>query len=93
MAEDLGKGQENKEKRTSCSRYQLQICMFPLWSSMHLVNCVAAPPQLSCCCCVCCVLTGAACCSAGAASLPPPEKRPPMAWPTEEPTATPLKQR
>lgn len=68
----------------------MQICMLPLWSSMHLVNCDAAGAQLSCICCVCCVFTAEACCSAGAASLLPPEKKPPMAWPTEEPMATPL---
>lgn len=31
---------------------------------------------------------GAACCSAGA--LEPPENQPPMAWPMDDPTATPL---
>lgn len=34
---------------------------------------------------------GAACCSAGA--LEPPENQPPMAWPMDEPTATPLQKK
>lgn len=72
----------------SCSRYQLQICMLPLLSSMHFVKFWAAPAQLLYDC-----SWGAAAWAwtgAGAGSEEPPEKRPPMAWPTEEPMATPL---
>lgn len=69
--------------------------MLPFCSSMHFVNCWVAPAQL---------LphwevvwdsapaaTGEADWAWAGASEEPPEKRPPMAWPTEEPMATPLK--
>lgn len=82
-------------KRTSCSRYQPQICMLPLCSSMQRVNCWVASwqllPQLLFCCWLC-AATGiccCCCCSTGAEEEPP-LKKPPMAWPIEEPTATPL---
>lgn len=78
---------DKKERRTSWSRYQLQICMFPPLSSMHLVNCVAAPAQLLDWSNVCWVLTGAADCSAGA-ELPP--NMLPTAFATVDPMATPL---
>lgn len=67
--------------------------MLPPCSSMHLVKfCVAAWQLLphSCCCCWACAWTG--CWGAGSAEEPPP-KKPPMAWPTEEPMATPLEGR
>lgn len=92
------KDKEIGEGLTSCSRYQPQICMLPLFSSMHCVNCVVAPwqllPQFSCwaddgapyCC------TGAACWGVAGASEeeePPPKSMPLTAWPTVEPMATP----
>lgn len=63
--------------------------MLPPLSSMHLVNCCVAAWQLlpHCCCC----WVAWACTGCGAGSDEPPEKRPPMAWPTDEPMATPLR--
>lgn len=86
-------GEKAPSSRTSWSRYHPQTCMLPPCSSMHLVNCCVAPwqllPQLW-------LAMGAVwpaactCCSAGAAGAEPPPKKPPMAWPMELPTATPL---
>ncbi len=62
--------------------------MLPPFSSMHLVNCWVAPaqllPQLLFCC-----WAGAAAWTGSAGALEPP-KRPPIAWPMEDPIATPL---
>lgn len=79
-------------KLTSWSRYQLQICMLPPCSSMHLVNCWAAPAQFQpwlWAVLACWVLLY---CSAGA-SEELPVKSEPTAWPMEEPIATPLGER
>ncbi len=67
--------------------------MFPLWSSMHLVNCSVAPaqllPQLLLFWAGAAAWVGAA----GASLLLPPHRLlmpPPTTWPIEEPIATPL---
>lgn len=69
--------------------------MLPWCSSMHLVKDWVAPAQLLPQVLLFSVEEGAAGATAwGLASAteeePPPEKRPPMAWPMEEPIATPL---
>lgn len=69
--------------------YHPQIDMFPWCSSMQFVKLLVAREQLGphwsfwgCC---------AACGEAWAGSEePPPPNMPPIAWPMEEPTATPL---
>ena len=74
---------------TNWSRYHPQMDMLPPFSSMHFVNCCVAPaqllPQL-----LFCWVGAAAAWTGSAGALEPPEKRPPMAWPMEDPIATPL---
>ena len=64
--------------------------MLPLFSFMHFRKSAVAPAQLGSHLSLwdCWAAWGEA--SAGGAALEPPLNRPPMAWPTEEPMATPL---
>lgn len=68
--------------------------MLPPCSSMHVVNDLVASAQLLPQELFCVWAAGAAaaalCWTGSAGAEEPPPKKPPMAWPMEEPTATPL---
>ncbi|KAF1913485.1 hypothetical protein BDU57DRAFT_531419 [Ampelomyces quisqualis] len=90
-----GKGRMACWHALSWSKYHPQIVKLPWFSSMHLRKLLTSVPHAPDCC-ICAVLW---CCCAksedwGEASAgadeEPPLKRPPMAWPMEDPTATPL---
>lgn len=70
--------------------YHPQMDMLPWCSSMQLVKLLVAREQLGPHWSFwdCCVAWGEA--WAGASAEPPPLNMPPIAWPMEEPTATPL---
>lgn len=70
--------------------YHPQMDMFPWCSSMQFVKLLVAREQLGPHWSFwgCCVACGEA--WAGASAEPPPPNMPPIAWPIEEPTATPL---